>query len=812
MESRRSPNQMRRLWLALAAAAAAASISAPCAAADPVLSPDRLIVEWTADASAGERRAARAEADVSFAADLGNRRFQLVEIEPGQTPREALRELEADPAVLLAERDGYDAADAIPNDPLFNQLWGLRNTGLGIGGFLGAVPGADIGATSAWDRTVGVPGTVVAVIDSGYRFEHPDLADVVWTNPAETANGVDDDGNGIVDDVHGADFVGEDASTPVADGDPTDDDLKFGGHGIHTAGTIGAQGNNGVGITGVAQDISLMPLRACGRMPLGDSDCPHSAEIAAINYAGANGARVANMSLSGPVKNLAMRDAIAANPQTLYVVSAGNESSNNDAAPRYPCNYDPPAEGAGLVDNVICVAATNQADQRASFSDWGPRSVDLGAPGTEVLSTYPSRDLLADDFEVDDFAIKWDATGPDGGFGRSNESPLASWGMSDSPGGPPVAGSIVESTSAPISISPGHEDCELSLAPRVSGNSYLWIEVMLDGELAFSVATKRDESFSFPLIDTLYEGGELTLHFRYEAAAAPSPGDGAWVDDVALRCLGLVGEADGYAFLQGTSMATPHVTGAAALLFSIRPAASVSQVREALLGSVDRLVSLASTTTSGGRLDIAAATDLFDAVPPPAPTLAATNPSSPSKDSHPRLKGSAQRGTRLELYANPTCSGSPVASGTAAELGGQGIAVTVEEGSVTEFSARATDLVPQPSACSAPIAYAHESDEVPPTQPPGEDPPSPGAGSGGDGGGATPVPTCTVPKLAGRTLARAKAALRAADCKLGTVRKPRRRHGRPTPPLVVKASRPAAGASPASGRVSLTLGLKPRKG
>jgi subtilisin family serine protease len=129
----------------------------------------------------------------------------------------------------------------------------------------------------------------------------------------------------MVDDVHGADFVGLNAEAPVTDGDPTDDDLEYGGHGIHSAGTIGAEGNNGIGITGVAQDVSLMPLRVCGPV-VGYNNCPVSSIVAAINYAGANGARVANMSFGSEDANTAARDAMAANPQTLFVISAGNEA------------------------------------------------------------------------------------------------------------------------------------------------------------------------------------------------------------------------------------------------------------------------------------------------------------------------------------------------------------------------------------------------------------------------------------------------------------------------------------------------------
>jgi subtilisin family serine protease len=910
---------VRRLGLTFIVATVAVLLAAPSASAAleqgtrgnapaaVVFSPDRVIVEWAAGASPAERRVTRAEADVDFARDLGSRRFQLVETEPGQTPREAVRELEADPAVALAARDGYDRLDAIPNDPLFNQLWGLRNTGLGINGFVGALAGRDIDASSAWGRTVGTPATVVADIDTGYRFEHPDLADVAWTNPGEMLDGVDNDGNGIVDDIQGADFIGADGEAPTVDGDPTDDDLYYGGHGVHTAGTIGAEGNNGIGITGVAQDARIMPLRVCAPLvaSTGDHGCLHSSEIAAINYAGAKGARVANMSLGGDVDNPAVAAALAANPQTLFVISAGNDARDNDLVPQYPCSYDPLAEGKGAVDNVICVAATDQADRLASFSNWGAVAVDLGAPGTETLSAFPVGLPLKEDFELNDFASRWSASGASGGFARTNEAPLTSFGMSDSPGGAPVAGSVRGSTSAPLVLPPGYNDCDLEMTRAVSGSSgSLFFEVLLDGEPVMGIGTRTSGRFSHGLLDALGEGGVVTLRFSYTASANPGAGDGVWLDDVRLRCIALVGEADGYAFLQGTSMAAPHVTGAAALLFSLKPSASVTEVRRALLDSVDRVPALAGKTTSGGRLDAAAALDLFDTVPPPSPALTATSPASPAKSTQPRLLGSAQPGTAIDIYANAICSGLPVASGSAAQFAAPGIAVTVGDGTVSEFSARATDLAPLASACSAPISYWHKSDLVPPGPPQllSSAPSSPGpsgtprilgtaeAGSTvsiyaglscvglpvtvgsaaeldspgllvevaegvtatfsatatdasdntsacsapisygrpkaadpgrGDGapipippptaGGPSSAPACVVPKLAGKTLARARAALTAAACKLGKVRKPRSPKGKRLAPLVVKSSHPAARARPAGGKVALRLGPKPRK-
>jgi subtilisin family serine protease len=866
----------------------------------PSVSPDRVIVEWAAGASPVERRATREEADVEFARDLGNRRFQLVETEPGQTPQEAIDTLATDPAVAHAERDGYLHLDSIPNDPLFGELWGLQNTGLGIAGFSGAVAGADIGVIGAWDRTVGTADTVVADIDSGYRFEHPDLAGVAWTNPGEIpGNGLDDDGDGVADDVHGADFVGANANAPAVDGDPTDDDVVNGGHGVHTAGTIGARGNNGIGITGVAQNVRIMPLRVCSALSPQNDGCAASAIVEAINYAGAHGARVANISLGEEVNQLTIRNAIAANPQTLFVISAGNDSANNAVSPHYPCVYNPLAEGKSAVDNVICVAATDQADQLADFSNWGTTTVDLGAPGTETLSTWPSTHTFQEDFEVDDFAIKW-IDGPGGGFARTNEAPLTSYGITDTPGAPPDTGSIKESTSVPVTIPPGYKECVVGVTRRVSGNRIAWLDVLLDGELVFGFANNTSGRVYSRLSSELIAGGEVSIHVEYNATNVVNPTAGVWFDDIDLFCIANVGDAGGYVFLQGTSMAAPHVTGAAALLFSLKPSATVTEARQALIGSVDQVPSLAGKTVSGGRLDVSAAVDLFDSVPPPAPTLNATNPPSPAKNNQPRLIGSAQPGASIDVYANATCSGSPITSGTAAQLAGPGIAVTVGAATVTEFSAKATDMVPFDSTCSAPISYAENSDIVPPAPPqltgtvpvspassgtprilgaaeggsavriyagpacggsavatgsaaelgsPGipvqvaegvtaafsatatdssnntsacsasisytrlKTTPDPGgggdSGGGGDGSGPPPAPACVVPRLAGKTLAQAKAALTAAGCKLGAVRKPRPKGKLRR--LAVRFSTPTAGASPADGKVDLTLGKKPRK-
>jgi subtilisin family serine protease len=820
----------------LAAPATASSLAdraAPTAAPPTpatAFSSDRVIVEWGPGADHADRAEARDNAEVEFDRDLGNREFQLVEVEPGQSAHDAIQQLRADPAVAVAERDSYSAPNALPNDPMFDQLWGLQNNGLGVDGFAGAVAGDDIDAAGAWLRTVGTPGTVVADIDSGYRFEHPDLANVAWTNQVEAAgtSGVDDDGNGITDDIHGADFVGNNGETPSTDGDPTDADLLSGGHGVHTAGTIGAQGNNGIGITGVAQDVRIMPLRVCSRFPnLEESRCPTSSQIAAINYAAAKGARVANMSLGGTSSSQAVVNAIAAAKETLFVISAGNDGQDNDSSPHYPCDYRPQEQASppvpGAIDNIICVAATDQADDLASFSDWGATSVDLGAPGTETLSTYPYITPFEEHFSVDDFVGKWPATGTDGGFERTNEAPLLSFGMTDHKGDA-EGGKVRETTSTPVTI-PANGGCKLNQTRRVvlAGTDQYRYSVLLNGVEQISSAPPSTtvaglDSRFLSLPPSFEAGGEVQVRFRFTTGGSPNAGDGVWLDDVSISCVQAVGQASSYGFLQGTSMAAPHVTGAAGLLFSLKPSATVTEVKDALLSSVDPDPALAGKTTTGGRLDASQAMDVFDHQPPAPPVLSSTDPASPAAEDEPKVIGSAEDGSTVRIYESVDCTGPVAASGSAAELSAPGIAVSVPRSSTTELSASATDTALNTSACSSSISYVEDT----PVEteivkgPPDEAELLEEArrmieeANRAAGIQLPTAPVCTVPKLIGMTLRQATAALVPAHCEVGKVKRPTAKHGHKLGPLVVRTSNPASGSHSSSGKVDLTLGPKPK--
>jgi len=270
------------------------------------------------------------------------------------------------PSVGYAEPNYTMFADVVPNDPSFGNLWGMNNTGQTIGGQAGTAD-ADIDAPEAWDMTHGSGNFVIAVIDTGVDYNHPDLAANMWTNPGEIAgNGTDDDGNGFVDDVHGWDFVNN-------DNDPMDDH----NHGTHCSGTIGGVGDNGVGVAGVNWDVQIMALkflRASGSGPI-------SAALGCLNYAVMMNVKVSSNSWGGGGFDNAFNTALnnARSKGHIFVAAAGNAGRDNDVTPNYPSNYPQ--------DNVVAVAATDNRDAKAGFSSWGKTTVDLAAPGVNTLST-----------------------------------------------------------------------------------------------------------------------------------------------------------------------------------------------------------------------------------------------------------------------------------------------------------------------------------------------------------------------------------------------------------------------------------------
>jgi subtilisin family serine protease/PKD repeat protein len=292
-------------------------------------------------------------------------RWRQVKLSPGKDLEKTCDALRKHPAVERVEPNFEVTAALTPNDPRFVEQWALHNTGQ-----TGGSVDADIDAPEGWDYVTGSNDIIVAVIDTGVDYTHPDLAGNLWTNPGEIpGNGVDDDGNGYVDDVYGYDFQ-------AYDSDPFDDH----GHGTHVAGTIAAASDNATGVAGVAWRARVMSVKFLGANGSGwISDA-----VNAVLYASDMGARVMNNSWGGGGYSQALYDAIAAANELgiLFVAAAGNYSSDNDIYPLYPASYELP--------NVAAVAAGNKYDDPAWFSSYGRKSVLLAAPGQDILSTVPA--------------------------------------------------------------------------------------------------------------------------------------------------------------------------------------------------------------------------------------------------------------------------------------------------------------------------------------------------------------------------------------------------------------------------------------
>ena len=334
--------------------------------------PEQIIVKFKEDVGAAARADVRSVEGLERKKELELIGAEVDKVE-GRSVEAALRDLNARPDVEYAERDYIVHATGIADEPRFGELWGLHNTGQPIFG----VPGTtdiDVNGFEASAITQGDPNLVVAVIDTGVDFSHPDLAGRQWVNPGESGggketNGIDDDANGFVDDVNGADTVNN-------DGNPFDDHS----HGTHVSGTIAASVNN-QGVVGVAPNVKIMALKflsAGGSGSISDA-------IEAIGYAKSKGAKISNNSWGGGGFSQALKDAIDTSG-SLFVAAAGNGGfdgigDDNDLSPFYPASYDS--------TNILSVAAVDNQGDRAIFSNFGATSVDISAPGVDILSSVP---------------------------------------------------------------------------------------------------------------------------------------------------------------------------------------------------------------------------------------------------------------------------------------------------------------------------------------------------------------------------------------------------------------------------------------
>ena len=343
---------------------------------------------------------------------------------PSSTGTEnAIKTLTLNPNVEFAEKNYIIKPSAIPSDPWFlPRQWGLNNTGENSGG----TAGVDIDAPAAWDICTGSSSVVIAILDSGIFYNHPDLQANMWANPNEVLDGIDNDGNGKIDDIYGWDCAN-------GDNDPMDDSS----HGTHVAGIVGASGNNAIGIAGVCWTAKLMPVKIG---ILGDEYGTTAAwAVDGIDYARIKGARIINASWTLPAMSVSVLGALkrAQTGGVLFIAAAGNWDNeivwslnppppddggggdggggiptscgnNVDQEPQYPACYD--------LDNIISVLATDYNDNIAWYSNYGLYSVDLGAPGG--ICDYSDYTRLGDIYST----LGEDGYGP--GAGTSMAAPF----------------------------------------------------------------------------------------------------------------------------------------------------------------------------------------------------------------------------------------------------------------------------------------------------------------------------------------------------------------------------------------------------
>ena len=475
-----------------------------------------------------------------------------------------------DPQVAAVSPNYARSLHRRPNDAYFDKLWGMQNTGQFVNGVTGT-PGADIDAIPAWNITTGAPEVVVAVIDSGLFFDHEDLFPNMWHNPDEVpGNDIDDDGNGYIDDIYGYDFAADDFGNN--DSNPID----FESHGTHVAGTVAAVGNNGLGISGIAWNAKMMAIKAM--RPNGylyDSDLIEAIEyVISMKERGVNVVAI-NASYGSQVGDQSdpMRDIIAEAGQAgiVFVTSAGNEKTDNDQIPTFPAAYD--------AANIIAVAASDQADNLALFSNYGVNSVDLTAPGKNIYSTGIEVDasVTCEDVKYPAANIKY------AGFTFGTTGRLYDCGK-----GYPTQ--FPQDTSKYIAlIERGSDDANYF---------HIWQKVQNAADNgAAAVIIYNDRPGLLYNASLLSAGNWLPAVFLSQA-------DGQYLASDETCTVTVANAVSAYRYSDGTSMATSHVAGAVAILAAEYPAESVSQRINRILAGVDYLAPLAGLVSTGGRLNL----------------------------------------------------------------------------------------------------------------------------------------------------------------------------------------------------------------
>lgn len=506
----------------------------------------------------------------------------LVNLPDTMTVKDAISYYSSQPGVVYAEPDYYRQVSATPQDPEFWRQWGLQNTGQVFReNTTPGTPGADIQASAGWD-IVTDSSAIVAVLDTGTDYLHPDLAANIWTDPQTGTHGY----NAITGTL-----------------DPMDQQ----GHGTHCAGIIGAVANNGIGGSGVAWNATIMPVRWLDSNGFGRV----SDEIPAIIWAYQNGARIMSCSYGYSTYSRAEEEVIA-QTDALFIIAAGNSNRDIDITPDYPASLPLP--------NIITVAATTAQDTKADFSNYGINSVHLGAPGETIYSTYRSVYIPVPIlYEPFDTLENWTAVGnwtSDNAWYVSAPASAAVFIDNTDTNATSMIMTLTSKGTLPstegmqnpvISYQIGMDGLGGSVILEGSDNGDYWVEI----DMTY-VKTAPEDRFIMKQASLPEElrHGEMILRFRAEGRAFACN-----IDDLIL--------SDGYGslteprwvYMSGTSMATPMVSGVAALLSAHAPDADIHRIRSAILSSTDPVPDLEGLTMTGGSVNLTAALHAIDQPP-----------------------------------------------------------------------------------------------------------------------------------------------------------------------------------------------------
>jgi subtilisin family serine protease len=569
--------------------------------------PGEVLIKYKASSILNERKTGVPICGAKVVRKFSKLGIEHLKLPPSMTTEQAVELLSKDPNIEYAEPNYLVTISTLPNDSHFDKQWSLRNTGQKIAGVPG-LPGADISAHLGWDKEIGDGAVVVAVIDSGIDWQHPDLADNIWINHGEVpGNGVDDDGNGFIDDIRGWDFVHNDS-------DPTDPH----GHGTHVAGTIGAKGDNFIGVAGVAWNVRLMPLRAFAADGFGTT----ADIVAAIDYAIRNGARVINASYGKTLYSQSEFDALAEAQDAgiLVVAAAGNSRTNVDDSPFYPASYraSQRENDERFLRNIVSVAATDNLDQLADFSSFGPVSVDVAAPGSYIFNTAPTQTEVSR-FGVDQGDVEgWTLDEPWGVV--ANSAKVDSFFLTDSPDGKYRQNIDISATSPTIAVD-GRTGLVLNFLLKgraIKNKDFLYVQVCSDGQWTTLPVRVGNTLFTWGIsgpfwnwtpaqadLGLLDKVERLSIRFRLVTEETITR-EGFLIDSIRIVANDELSSANGdYNYMSGTSMAVPHVVGLAALLWSQYPAMDHLEVKQAILEHVDPLQSLSGKVQTGGRINVA---------------------------------------------------------------------------------------------------------------------------------------------------------------------------------------------------------------